>query len=1043
MVLHIAILTATTQAQSVNMNPFSGFLGTNYEPTADFTLSQGTYIPNLPTTSIYPMMADESYQTMFGLPSIKPQGNPFLNPLLQEASIQHSVSDTRNSNYKRNLNMNPQHQQGNNRGVTLDMRGGGYKLENPRNVRPYKAPVAESSVRNTQRYQDGRTFVRNPSNGRNSGRQGNSPPRSRGPTLNNPHYNQKFESVLPSMPPNVEFVNPESVLPLHPSIYKPFLQQNKQFASRFRNLNKSKPSSGGSYSGSFQGSSFGNPKPSASRPTRNRGSPSSSALSQSSLYSNFAPDFGQLSESDISNSFFQQQSGGNPFSSQFDTSLFNQDTSFYSSFSQTPEGKALLSQIQSQAGAQNKPSNFKSHSTSFANKPSQHTYSNANSPIFAGSSISSSSGGAGSQSGIPSFGSNYFATSQGFGQTDASSLNQSPNIDYQQMMAYYKQQMQQQPQQEIAQPQQYSASSGQNLQSQFQAQSSAPSYSPSQQYQFLQGQGSRFQDHSQTYTPESATYTRAKVAANPYQANHKDIRSHTPIHTDQTSYTHSNFAPLETLASVANNNKAVHDYFSYHTSGHQQSPQFTVHQKVPSYLKGGLQQILPNSEEKTSMDHIVSSQGSSSKTSESSHGYMTPEQLFAPEHTGLQSEAKFGYPSAHGGSSKDSSENEAAGSTPEQHTVEGNILEGGGRAALHKITIGYDPFSLEESEKLKYQNDLTSKEESKENSAEAESDERLHETIQEIQKLLAKAPKNTYMVEPTDSSHSSTATTKSSSEEMVNHKTTPSYMFQYAPAEKSVTKLQPTWHAWKSNASHYHLTLPEQKFTTSAISSTTESTTESTTMASTTTSTTAPYIKVSMYHEPETPMCARHTNLTYCLQDTEYPKEKIKEAIEKNRHPLDHFLVDISASSNLVEDNSINKVLENSVPLQSTAVSYSYDGKTISPAAQAGNVSSAGCSSSTFYGKPLRAINTAGLWRTIVNVEFEETGANYTQTVRLEECSHSPGFVATCGTETISACLQNYKLHRLLAWEEHRGFYIDAFLLPISCFCGTQQSNSS
>lgn len=128
------------------------------------------------------------------------------------------------------------------------------------------------------------------------------------------------------------------------------------------------------------------------------------------------------------------------------------------------------------------------------------------------------------------------------------------------------------------------------------------------------------------------------------------------------------------------------------------------------------------------------------------------------------------------------------------------------------------------------------------------------------------------MVKPSDFSQSSTATTKSSSEEMLNHKTTPSYMFQYAPAEKSVTKVQPTWHAWKPNATRYHLTLPEQQATTSAISTTTESTTESATSESTTTSTAAPYVKVSLYHEPETPVCARQSNLTYCLQDSEYPK---------------------------------------------------------------------------------------------------------------------------------------------------------------------------
>lgn len=142
------------------------------------------------------------------------------------------------------------------------------------------------------------------------------------------------------------------------------------------------------------------------------------------------------------------------------------------------------------------------------------------------------------------------------------------------------------------------------------------------------------------------------------------------------------------------------------------------------------------------------------------------------------------------------------------------------------------------------------------------------------------------MVEPTDSTYTPLKSVptrypvlkKVSSDEMQNHKTTPSYMFQYAPAEKSVTKVPPTWHAWKPNASRYHLPLPETKqqvtSTPPPTTSTTPSTTTQTTTTTepTTTSTAVPYTKVSLYHEPETPLCARHNNLTYCLQDTEYPK---------------------------------------------------------------------------------------------------------------------------------------------------------------------------
>lgn len=96
--------------------------------------------------------------------------------------------------------------------------------------------------------------------------------------------------------------------------------------------------------------------------------------------------------------------------------------------------------------------------------------------------------------------------------------------------------------------------------------------------------------------------------------------------------------------------------------------------------------------------------------------------------------------------------------------------------------------------------------------------------------------------------------------------------------------------------------------------------------------------------------------------------------------------MDISAASNIVDDQSLHSVFENSAPLQSTSISYSFEGKVISP--NAGEMlNTTGCNANVYYAKPLRALNTAGLWKVIVNVEFEDTGANYTQTVRIEECT--------------------------------------------------------
>ncbi|GFR32835.1 uncharacterized protein TNCT_245882 [Trichonephila clavata] len=1017
--LHLIALSTLCEVNGVRINPFTGFSETNYEPLSDFSINQGAYMPNMPLVGIYPKLHDDSFNTMIGLPSLNSQVLPFVNPLPQAPISRphhprNKVKNTRNNN-QRPPNGNTQQKQRNGpqktRGVTLDIRGGGYKVEPKQNIRPYKAPIAESSVRNTQRQNSNR----NP--GANSGRQNNSPPRNRkpnqrprGPSMKNPHYNMKFETSLPSIPSNVEFVNPENVLPFHPP------PGNRPFGP------------------SFQGNGYNPGKSPPSKAMRNRGNPMSSSLAQSSQFPSFASNFpgSQLPNTDISSQFgFQQKPNvGKLFNNPFDINFFNQDPNLFSSLSQTNEGRAVLSQLQqqSQLGNQGNIPNTQPLRQQLSNKPSPNVYPNTKPSSFANSNPSFQ-GPVGSpiESGIaPSF-PNPFGGNQGIVQYDGSNAQSNikspnPEKEFQQMLLYYQQlQQQQQFQQPATTVKQFSQppsnpSAPQSYPESSQS-SSIPNYPPNQQqysntpiqtnpyneYQFMQG--SSYQDsHSQAPAPQSSSFTKSTNApyedsrySNSYQTNQDPVKSQiTEIqNADQAGYTLPPFSPIDPLATaVEGSQQDIQDYYGYQqASTHHKSPLYSNEQIAQNGGASGMHEISPYSDEKSSSDYGTSAETTSSTkapSSEITSGYMTPEQLFAPHATGLQSEAKFGYPSAHGGLSqsqssssysKDSSETEAAGSSVEEHH------EGGERAALHlpeevsiyvarqtenpylyEYTEAYDPFLFEINDKLKTESDSSKQTEVKDHLNEAESDEKFNEKIREFQKLLTKAPKNSYMVEPNESLALTTAVHTTSttrvpvlkkasdaeSEEMKNHKTTHSYMFQYAPAERPNTKAPAVWNARKPNASRYHLPLPDFK------------------------------PNQNYYHEPETPICARFNNLTYCLQDPEYPKDEIKKAIEKNRHPLDHFLVDISASSNIVDDN-LNKVFENSVPLQSTSVSYSFEGKAIAPPTSNPHNGS-DCISNVHYAKPLRAINTAGLWKIIVNVEFEETGANYTQTVRIEEC---------------------------------------------------------
>jgi hypothetical protein len=95
------------------------------------------------------------------------------------------------------------------------------------------------------------------------------------------------------------------------------------------------------------------------------------------------------------------------------------------------------------------------------------------------------------------------------------------------------------------------------------------------------------------------------------------------------------------------------------------------------------------------------------------------------------------------------------------------------------------------------------------------------------------------------------------------------------------------------------------------------------------------------------------------------------------------------------------------------------------------------CPSVTAYIQPLRAVNTDGKWRVVVN----GVKAHYetlTQTARIEECTTAGEACPLVPACYETKCLQKSIYHRFLvydAYDQYFPFAIETFKLPSACAC--------
>ncbi|XP_076059641.1 neurotrophin 1-like [Oratosquilla oratoria] len=185
------------------------------------------------------------------------------------------------------------------------------------------------------------------------------------------------------------------------------------------------------------------------------------------------------------------------------------------------------------------------------------------------------------------------------------------------------------------------------------------------------------------------------------------------------------------------------------------------------------------------------------------------------------------------------------------------------------------------------------------------------------------------------------------------------------------------------------------------------------------------------YCDPKArPACAATSNITYCLEDEQYPEYEIKGAISADNvfAKKYHDIADQSADD-LIDmiTKDQEEAFDDSFYTGASTGDSPYD--TTHWSGPEGFI----CPSDVAYAMPKRAQNVDGNWRVIVNdVHY------YTQTARLETCLYPDISCRGLAPCYHSHCTQKYIYHRLLSFdpcESYKGLFIDIYKLPSACSC--------
>ncbi|OQR73070.1 hypothetical protein BIW11_03652 [Tropilaelaps mercedesae] len=185
---------------------------------------------------------------------------------------------------------------------------------------------------------------------------------------------------------------------------------------------------------------------------------------------------------------------------------------------------------------------------------------------------------------------------------------------------------------------------------------------------------------------------------------------------------------------------------------------------------------------------------------------------------------------------------------------------------------------------------------------------------------------------------------------------------------------------------------------------------------------------------------AKLGNATFCTVDEQYPRESVVNSAFLDpltaRRLVPHIQDELHVFAESKDALAIDFTAQKGSTTNSHDIAHENNTQSSSEETKTRPELREACSAEVAMVRPLRAQNTRGEWKVIVNVDTPRNGQKYTQAVRVETCRNA---LRSCSyvPESLqkSVCSQKLTTYRLAAWSDEEGLHMDTFRFPVACLC--------